>query len=98
MLAPVSEESEGEEVHQQLRELLSGHGAQFFADMALQTGVFPADLVTALWDMVWRGEVTNDTFAPLRSYLRGAEKNRSQNTRRSARSPIFRSRRIGPAR
>jgi len=96
LLAPVTEESEGEEVHQQLRELLSGHGAQFFADMALQTGVFPADLVTALWDMVWRGEVTNDTFAPLRSYLRGAEKNRSQNTRRSTRSPIFRSRRIGP--
>ena len=29
----------------------------------------PGDLVTALWDLVWAGEVTNDTLAPLRSLL-----------------------------
>jgi ATP-dependent Lhr-like helicase len=29
------------------------------------------DLTTALWDLVWSGLITNDTFAPLRSFLGG---------------------------
>ncbi|MDQ1645141.1 MAG: ATP-dependent helicase Lhr and Lhr-like helicase [Cryptosporangiaceae bacterium] len=28
-----------------------------------------ADLVTAIWDLVWAGELTNDTLAPLRTTL-----------------------------
>jgi ATP-dependent Lhr-like helicase len=28
--------------------------------------------VQALWDLVWAGEVTNDTLAPLRAFVRGA--------------------------
>src|SRR5205823_4807723 len=30
-----------------------------------------AELVAALWDLVWAGELTNDTLAPLRSLLGG---------------------------
>src|SRR5690606_16997317 len=86
-----------DELCARVRELLSQRGAQFFSDLALYTGAFPADLVTALWDLVWSGEVTNDTFAPLRSYLRAGEKSRSSSSaRRSSRAPIFRSRRVGP--
>ena len=29
-------------------------------------------LLRALWDLVWAGEVTNDTLAPLRAFVRGA--------------------------
>ena len=29
-------------------------------------------LLRALWDLVWSGEVTNDTLAPLRAFVRGA--------------------------
>ena len=49
--------------------------------------------MTALWDLVWAGEATNDTLAPLRSLLR-----RSPASRRARRSAggTFRSRRIGP--
>ena len=31
-----------------------------------------ASLLAALWDLVWAGEVTNDTLAPLRAFVRGA--------------------------
>ncbi|MFM7251466.1 MAG: DEAD/DEAH box helicase, partial [Ilumatobacteraceae bacterium] len=30
-----------------------------------------AEVLAALWDLVWSGEVTNDSLAPLRSYLAG---------------------------
>ena len=33
----------------------------------------PPDVLESLWDLVWAGEVTNDTFAPLRS-LAGARR------------------------
>ncbi|HTR04542.1 MAG TPA: DEAD/DEAH box helicase [Thermoanaerobaculia bacterium] len=55
-----------------IRELLARRGALFFADLKLETGGFPGDLLEALWELVWRGEVTNDTLAPLRSRLRPA--------------------------
>jgi ATP-dependent Lhr-like helicase len=45
-----------------------------------ETGGFAPDVVTALWDLIWAGEVTNDTLAPLRSL--GAEQR--QDKRRSA--------------
>ncbi len=32
-----------------------------------------AELLTALWDLVWAGEVTNDTLAPLRAVIGGAK-------------------------
>ena len=67
-------------------------GALFFADLAAETGAFAGDLVEALWDLVWAGEVTNDTLAPLRSMLRGS----SAKSARRVRGGTFRSRRLGP--
>jgi ATP-dependent Lhr-like helicase len=59
------------EVHTKLRALLEQRGAVFFADMVRVIGGYPAEILTALWDLVWAGEVTNDTLEPLRSRLHG---------------------------
>jgi ATP-dependent Lhr-like helicase len=48
-------------------------GASFFADVyAAAGGGDPNDTLRALWDLVWAGEVTNDTLAPVRAFVRGA--------------------------
>jgi ATP-dependent Lhr-like helicase len=78
-----------------VRALLASRGALFFSDLLAMTGAFQQDLLTAIWDLVWAGEVTNDTLAPLRSFLRGgAEETRSK--RAALRMRGFRSRRVGP--
>jgi ATP-dependent Lhr-like helicase len=53
--------------HQALRARLA-QGACFFTDLlAGVKGIPTEELVEALWDLVWAGEVTNDAWAPLRS-------------------------------
>ena len=58
-------------LHDAIREHLRARGASFFR--ALQAGTGRAggtserDVLDALWDLVWAGEVTNDTFSPLRA-------------------------------
>jgi ATP-dependent Lhr-like helicase len=59
-------------VHDALRARLAARGASFFADLYQAAGGGdPAEVVAALWDLVWAGEITNDTLAPLRGFLRG---------------------------
>jgi ATP-dependent Lhr-like helicase len=49
-------------------EMLEARGASFFVEIAAAAGSPPmADLLDAMWDLVWRGRLTNDTFAPLRA-------------------------------
>jgi ATP-dependent Lhr-like helicase len=49
---------------------LAGGGAYFFRQLSNAVGsTDDGELVTALWDLVWSGLVTNDTLAPLRAYL-----------------------------
>lgn len=55
----------------QVRRLLGIRGALFFHDLAAEIRAFPPELLTVLWSMIWAGEVTNDTFAPLRSLQAG---------------------------
>jgi len=60
-----------------LRDQLARRGASFYRDLlgaalaaARQRGDRPPtqrELLDALWELVWAGEVTNDTFAPLRA-------------------------------
>ena len=66
--APPSERPSDEE-HERLREVLSTRGACFFRELA---GTDDARTLDALWDLVWAGEVTNDTFAALRSPAAGS--------------------------
>ncbi len=55
-----------------IRQLLAERGALFFDDIVAAVGGFRNDLLSALWQLVWAGEVTNDTLAPLRSLRRGS--------------------------
>src|SRR5262249_46587894 len=58
---------------------------------------FPPEILAALWDLVWAGEVTNDTLAPLRGYLRGSAGEEKDRRERRGRSLLgMRSRRAGP--
>ena len=69
--APGDERPDGP-LHGAIRAHLAERGASFWPDLVAATGT--ADeraLLHALWDLVWAGEVTNDTFAPLRSLVRG---------------------------
>jgi ATP-dependent Lhr-like helicase len=70
-------------------EVLAARGAIFFGDLVAALGAFPGDVLSALWDLVWRGAVTNDTMAPLRS--RAGLGPATTTSRRQA----FRSRRVG---
>jgi ATP-dependent Lhr-like helicase len=57
-------------LHELLRVHLAERGASFFADLYVGAGGGdPEAVLAALWDLVWVGEVTNDTLAPLRAYL-----------------------------
>lgn len=56
------------EIHERLRERLRQRGASFYRDLAATAAGAPErEILDALWDLVWAGEVSNDTFAPLRA-------------------------------
>jgi len=56
-----------DDVHTALRHHLAVRGASFWPELFSASGVADQDLVLdALWDLVWAGEVTNDTYAPVR--------------------------------
>ena len=71
---------------------LRTHGASFFSQIQGDLGGFPHDLVNSLWDLVWKGHLTNDTFHALRAFTRGAAKKSGSRPRGSG----FRSRRVAP--
>ncbi|HZM79207.1 MAG TPA: ATP-dependent helicase, partial [Candidatus Limnocylindrales bacterium] len=49
-----------------------GEGAMFFRPLSDRIGaVDDAELVEALWDLVWAGLIGNDTLAPIRALLAG---------------------------
>ncbi len=60
-------------LHDALRATLRQRGAVLFGDLLRAADAYPPDVVAALWDLVWSGEVTNDTFLPLRARRRGAD-------------------------
>ncbi len=70
LLARPAEKVEGD-LPAAIRELLERRGAIFFQEITRQLGGYPQEIAHALWDLVWAGDVTNDTCEPLRSYLRG---------------------------
>ena len=57
-------------IHDALREHLSARGASFWPELLAATAVSDERTVlAALWDLVWAGEITNDTIAPMRAFL-----------------------------
>jgi ATP-dependent Lhr-like helicase len=66
LLAPPTEPP-GTELHEAIRERLRAGGAAFVRDLLDACPAVPIDeVVDALYDLVWAGEVTNDTLQPLR--------------------------------
>src|SRR4029453_17134271 len=50
---------------------LAASGPSFFSDLHRAAGEgYPAETVGALWDLVWKGQITNDTFHALRAFTR----------------------------
>ena len=92
-LAPAAQPVE-HPIANSIRELLSDRGGMFFEQITEALHLFPNDVLQVLWQMVWAGELTNDTLTPLRS-LRAAQKTGRKTDRRSDRRSGmgFRSRR-----
>ncbi len=64
---PNVESAPDDEIHDAIRDRLLRAGASFWPDLVAAAGTADeAVVLTALWDLVWAGEVTNDTFGPLR--------------------------------
>ena len=79
-LLPALETSESPQgaVHDQIRAALGERGASFWGQLrSAVRGATDAELLAALWDMVWAGEVTNDSLTPLRAVLHGARSGKS---------------------
>ncbi|MEO8229378.1 MAG: DEAD/DEAH box helicase [Chloroflexota bacterium] len=67
--------------HEAIRAFLARRGASFYREIhAAARGGPDREMLDALWDLVWAGEVTNDTFAPLRA-LRWARPGRQARPR-----------------
>jgi ATP-dependent Lhr-like helicase len=81
------------EEHFRLREILTQRGACFFRELA---GADDNESLDALWDLVWSGEVTNDSFAPLRALT--ARKRRSSGSGRKGRPNLGSLTVLGPPR
>jgi ATP-dependent helicase Lhr and Lhr-like helicase len=75
---------------------LRSSGASFFGPLHEAVGGgYPGDTVDALWNLVWQGLVTNDTFHALRAFTRARAPRRRMKIRRDDVSS-FRSRRLAP--
>ncbi|MGH3650394.1 MAG: Lhr family helicase, partial [Acidimicrobiia bacterium] len=61
---------EPDETARSILETLESRGASFFHDIyAATSGGNPETTLDSLWDLVWAGYVSNDTFAPVRAYV-----------------------------
>jgi ATP-dependent Lhr-like helicase len=68
MAAPA--EIEFTDVHRAVMATLGHGGAYFFRQIV--AGASEADTKAALWELIWAGWVTGDTFAPVRALLAGS--------------------------
>jgi ATP-dependent Lhr-like helicase len=75
--------------------VLESAGASFFDPLHQSVGGgYPGETIDALWSLVWRGLVTNDSLHALRAYTTRPDSSRPQ--RRSHTGMVFRSRRTTP--
>ena len=101
MLAPSLEKPESPEgdVHDALRAALATRGALFFGQLrAAAPGATDQEVLAALWDLAWAGEVTNDTLSAMRALLSGGKhgSRSASRTPRAGRPRPGRLSRVGP--
>ncbi|MCO5987558.1 ATP-dependent helicase [Actinoallomurus spadix] len=83
LLMPEAAEITLTPLHERVLESLSDGGAVFFRTLSDRVGSLnDTELVTALWDLVWAGRLTNDTLAPLRARLGSTRTTHRSRTRR----------------
>ena len=83
------------EREQKLLSVLESTGASFFEPLHQAVGGgYPGESIDALWGLVWRGLITNDSLHALRAYIARPESSRAP--RRVQTGMIFRSRRTTP--
>ena len=88
------------EREEQILAALRTSGASFFTQLHDSVGGgYPGESLDALWSLVWRGLVTNDSLHPLRAYTAKPESARNQRKLHSSaqQRATFRSRRTVPA-
>ena len=83
------------EREEKLLGVLESAGASFFDSLHQAAGGgYPGETIDALWSLVWRGLITNDSLHALRAYIARPESARTQ--RRHQTGAVFRSRRTTP--
>jgi len=83
-------------VHDSIRERLE-EGPTFWLDLVAELEHNPEELHSAIWDLAFAGEITNDSFAPLRaprlrSVPRSGSRGRRFSRRRAAAGPTVQGR------
>lgn len=75
------------DAHRAVLDALAPGGAYFFRQLT-QSGFGESELKAALWELIWAGWITGDTFAPVRALLGGTgSRKRSAPAHRSHRPP-----------
>jgi ATP-dependent helicase Lhr and Lhr-like helicase len=83
------------EREEKLVAVLASTGASFFDALHLAVGGgYPGETIEALWSLVWRGLITNDSLHALRAYIARPESARAP--RRLQTGVVFRSRKTTP--
>jgi ATP-dependent Lhr-like helicase len=83
------------EREEKLLAVLESTGASFFDALHQAAGGgYPGETIEALWSLVWRGLITNDSLHALRAYIARPESARTP--RRLQTGAVFRSRRTVP--
>jgi len=83
------------EREEKLLAVLESSGASFFDPLNQAVGGgYPGESIDALWSLVWRGLITNDSLHALRAYVAKPETTRTP--RRLQTGSVFRSRRTTP--
>jgi ATP-dependent Lhr-like helicase len=83
------------EREEKLIAVLESTGASFFDPLHQAAGAgYPGETIDALWSLVWRGLVTNDSLHALRAYT--AKPDSARTPRRLQTGSAFRSRRTTP--
>src|SRR5208282_1859977 len=86
------------EREEKLLAVLESTGASFFDSLHEAAGSgYPGETIEALWSLVWRGLITNDSLHALRAYIARPESARIRlGGRRYQTGAVFRSRRTTP--
>ncbi|MEP6852211.1 MAG: ATP-dependent helicase [bacterium] len=71
VLLPLPAERPDGGEHRAVLDLLTADQAYFYRMVVARTGLSDADASRAMWDLVWAGLLTNDTFSPVRALVSG---------------------------